>query len=70
MGLLSGSVILVKICQRVQPSRVAASSSAFGMVSIKPFITKKPVPEPDEKQMISASGMRLPSVMPSAFRMK
>ena len=48
MGFESGSVILVKICHRVQPSSRAASSSSLGIVSKKPLMIWKPSAAPPE----------------------
>ena len=44
MGLLSGSVILLKICHLVHPSKSAASSIATGIVSKNPLQSESPVP--------------------------
>ena len=48
IGFESGSVILVKICQRVQPSIRAASSISLGIVSKKPLMIWKPSSAPPE----------------------
>ena len=70
MGLLSGSVILLKICHLVQPSRSAASSIAIGRVSKKPFAIWKLSPAPPEYTRIRARRIHPPSVSPIAFRIK
>ena len=48
IGLLSGRVILLKICHLVQPSNSAASSIAVGIVSKNPFAIWKVRPAPPE----------------------
>ena len=48
IGLLRGSVIFVKICHLVHPSRRAASSTANGTVSKNPFAIWKLKPAPPE----------------------
>ena len=70
MGLLRGSVIFVKICHLVHPSRSAASSTAMGMVSKNPLAIWKERPAPPEYTRISATRIRLPSVIPMAFSIK
>ena len=47
-GLRDGSVILLKICHLVHPSKSAASSIATGIVSKNPFAIWKPSPAPPE----------------------
>ena len=70
IGLLKGSVILLKICHLVQPSSSAASSMAVGMVSKKPFAIWKDKPAPPEYTRMSARRIRFPSVSHSALRIK
>src|SRR5665647_308675 len=36
-GIVTGISIILKICSRLQPSIIAASSSSLGMVSRNPF---------------------------------